>query len=212
MPIRIDCWRCAKCARIYERKQDANRCEEMHHKRSSWNRPCGFYSDGELLEKLCERVVLPESDKWNKCWGWGGAVSTAGYPTMPVKSGKYGFAHRISYELSDGRIPKGLFVCHSCDTPKCTNPFHLFLGTPADNARDTASKGRFSMKPRLMIQGSKHVNSRLNEDDIRKIRQMREQGMTQSKVAHWFTVSRSAIEKIDHGEMWAQVDGAWEKQ
>lgn len=39
-------------------------------------------------------------------------------------------------------IPSGMFLCHKCDTPKCVRPDHIFLGTPADNSRDMARKGR----------------------------------------------------------------------
>ena len=76
------------------------------------------------------------------CWIWRGATGRADYGVISVAGRGYVLVHRLSYELTSGPIPKGLCICHHCDTPLCVNPAHLFLGTHADNMHDRDRKGR----------------------------------------------------------------------
>ncbi len=63
------------------------------------------------------------------------------YPMRTIKGKSIGL-HRYVFEQVYGPIPKGIYVCHSCDNNKCINPEHLFLGTAKDNQQDALSKGK----------------------------------------------------------------------
>jgi len=82
------------------------------------------------------------------CWIWRGAKNNKGYGTFSYgkdhTTGKHvtGLAHRFSYAMLVGPIPDGMFLCHTCDTPACVNPGHLFIGDQFANMRDLRDKGR----------------------------------------------------------------------
>lgn len=84
-------------------------------------------------------------DKRGDCWLWTGAQRTTGYGAFQMGRGDgegVQSAHVVSWRLTNGEVPAGMFVCHRCDVPLCVRAGHLFLGTPGDNVRDMVAKGR----------------------------------------------------------------------
>lgn len=97
------------------------------------------------LSNICltdlDRVMKFVARRDNGCWEFTGAKLTTGYGSIRIR-GEHHLVHRLVFEQTNGPIPDGMFVCHSCDNPSCCNPSHLWLGSAADNNWDKVSKGR----------------------------------------------------------------------
>lgn len=131
------------------------------------------------------------------CWDWVGNKHKQGYGKISFM-GKATLAHRISYELFVGPIPKKMMVCHTCDNPSCVNPDHLFTGRAIDNMHDKINKGRHKGASK----GEDHHNSKLTDSDIQMIR---ESEKTQYELAQELGVSQSHICQIRRYQRWQHV-------
>ena len=99
-------------------------------------------------------------EKTKSCWIWTAAIrGKSGYGAIKI-DGKTIDAHRLSYQIYKGEIPKGVYVCHSCDNRKCVNPAHLFLGSPKDNWEDGFEKNRIKLLGGIDIEKLKKHPSR----------------------------------------------------
>ena len=86
-----------------------------------------------LLEELLYKIEILDND----CWKYLGRLDGGGYGRF-----KHELAHRESYKLYKGDIPKGLYVLHKCNNPSCCNPDHLYAGTAKQNTEDMIKSGR----------------------------------------------------------------------
>lgn len=113
-----------------------------------------------------------------------------------------GFAHRVSWELTNGDIPDETpCVCHKCDNPACVRPDHLFLGTHRDNMIDMWKKGRAGES-----RGETHGNAKINDAKVRAMRRMYATKMfTQTEIAELFGISQDNVSLIVRSKAWAHV-------
>lgn len=134
-------------------------------------------------------------NKTDTCWLWKASKNGDGYGTTWYRGQPYS-SHRLSWELSNGKVPKNLYVLHKCDVPSCVNPGHLFLGTQSDNVRDMMEKGR-----NRQVSGTKCHTSKLTPKQVAWVKTMYPR-WTQRKIADYLGVVHSTIWFILHGRSW----------
>lgn len=152
-----------------------------------------------LVERFWKYVGPPEP---NGCILWTGATNVGGYGVLnpKVPNGTNIIATRFAYELLIGPIPPGLFALHVCDTPKCVNVFHLFLGGHEENMKDKISKGR-------QARGEGSAAAKLTEAQVREIRQTYvPYEVTCIMLAKQYGVSVATIMAIVKGRQWKHVE------
>lgn len=142
-----------------------------------------------ILDRFEEKYIRAESG----CHLWIASKNPAGYGHFSVDC-EVKDAHRISYELYVGQIPKGMFVLHRCDNTSCVNPEHLFLGTQADNLDDMDMKGR-----RNTPHGETHYCAKLT---LKQVESIRVDDRTHRAIAKHYGVGKTIIGAIKRGEKW----------
>lgn len=171
---------CDKHYRRLLKHGDANSCSRV-------------VSEGTAAERFHQKYKI---DEVTGCWIWIAGTRPNGkgvlYGRHWSDSGVSIGAHRFSYQLFNGDIPDGLYVCHHCDTPLCVNPLHLFLSDHKGNMKDMVDKGRSSKASGE----DKWGLAKLTNDEARKIRNI---DLAQSKIAEMFGVSQTTISRIKRG-------------
>ena len=137
------------------------------------------------------------------CWLWFGAKSKPvdGYGLIVVVRRPRQvnvLAHRASWQMVNGPLTAGMLVCHSCDTPLCVRPSHLFVGTTADNLADMRAKARGNI-------GERHGRARLTESDIRTILRRAGQGESNADIARDYLVRSNYINDVVERRAWRHV-------
>lgn len=162
------------------------------------------------------------------CWRWLASVGSHGYGQI-MYNGVPWNAHRLSYYLHNDLIepPKGRHVCHKCDNKECSNPEHLYVGSPKENSDDVWERGLKVKKPAKEKQeqfvrpggtsgsfkagsqtGEANSRAKLTEADVRTIRARYKAGLKYGelkKMAEEYNVSYISMQKIVANKSWTHV-------
>lgn len=102
-------------------------------------------------------------------------------------------AHRVSWFINRGLIPKGILVLHHCDQPLCVNPDHLFLGTHKDNMQDSLQKDGCAL-------------AKLRVDDVVTIRRLYTEGKLGCvRISQMFGVTPGHVCNIANRKSWKEI-------
>jgi hypothetical protein len=161
----------------------------------------GSPKSSEVWPDIRTKLMSMLSFEKDGCWWFLGSVSNAdGYGCF-YWDGKSYRAHRLSYELHKGPIPRGQLVRHTCDVPWCCNPDHLVPGTDWDNANDSVMKGR-----RARRDSGNNGGSWLTEDSVRQIRRLLAEGRhSHREIGEMFRVTKCTVSDIKRGKSWSHV-------
>lgn len=136
--------------------------------------------------------------KGNGCWLWTASKMNSGYGQFGM-NGTMRQAHRVSYELHHGQVPKGMLVLHSCDNKQCVNPSHLRAGTKSENLKEAYERNR---RARPNFSGENNPRASITVADALHMRQLRLDGMSVTAIAKQFGVKRSLASDVVNGRSW----------
>ena len=118
-----------------------------------------------------------------QCWPWKGKLNKGDNRPYFTVAGKRRPSYAYILETYKGEAQKGRIIRHTCDNPICCNPHHLLWGTHQDNMDDMKERERHGL-PRIVV---------------RAIHKLLTEGISQSKIAELYGISREAVSAISTG-------------
>lgn len=115
----------------------------------------------------------------NGCWNWLRSKSKKGYGRIWFNK-KLRAAHRVTYEIKYGDIPKGLQIDHLCRNRACINPDHMEAVTPLENVR-RGNRAKLSLE---------------------KAAEMRKSSLSKRELMVKYGISKPTVDRVIHNHTW----------
>ena len=129
-----------------------------------------------------------------ECWPWRGGFKGGQYGAFTRTHGVQVGAHRMAYELANGRPAAG-HVRHLCHNTTCCNPAHLADGTAKENKQD-------SVAARRHVHGARHWAVKLSLTDVEAIRADERR---QVDIAADYGITQAHVSHIKGGRKWRTI-------
>lgn len=165
-----------------------------------------FFLDAKLVEHFFSRVAFEPT---TGCAFWLGGLDKDGYGKFSIhdheasraagrQRQRHVRAHRFALATKLGRWPHAhLLVCHRCDIPCCVAPDHLSEGTQKENLRGMYERGRLGRRGHIpeasRPRGARHGMAKLDDAQVRELRQRRREGERPTDLARTFGIKPSTV-------------------
>jgi hypothetical protein len=190
--------KCPICTKIYMTidKRRKN-CSFSCNGKSIWanKRKWRDLSSQEQFEYM-KNSFYKKIIKKEGCWDWSVGRTGSGYGVIYLGRNQK-LIHRVSWLIHHGEIPKELWVLHKCDNPICSNPDHLYLGTPQQNTNDKIARGRLNLK-----YGEDRSHSKLKNYQAKEIKEKLLKGIHEKELSKEYSVHVNTIRDIKMGRRW----------
>lgn len=137
------------------------------------------------VKRFWSKVVKSTPDE---CWEWLDFKDKFGYGHFRT-SKRTIRSHRFSLELKEGReLSPEECACHKCNNTSCVNPYHLYVGTQADNMRDLSVSRR--------VRGERHSKCKVNDSKVSEMIKLRNEGVPVKDIASMYNISESHCSRL----------------
>jgi hypothetical protein len=104
-----------------------------------------------------------EAEDINACVLWPFAVNSRGYPCIAISEASELVTRLVVERVMGVSLSDADLTCHTCDVPRCVNPWHLYPGDDVTNTADKMNRGRHA-------RGDSSGRAKLTADDVRAMR------------------------------------------
>lgn len=153
--------------------------------------------------------IFKNCEEDGDCRVWKGSVAIGS--DRPVWGGTHDDrtgVRRLVAMLTTGKpVPRGLYACVGCDTPRCVAHFSIVNRTgQASIARERGTLGGAKQSVAQAI--AKRRDGKLTYEAVARMRERRAEGATLKQIGSEFGVHTSFAHRVVTGKAWAPIGGA----